>query len=322
MSSVNTKQSFSETKQDFKTSWNLLKESWKAFISTIIFAALCLFLITSILFIMANFIPSFFIPNLTRDFSNFFTRLIYFLSFFSINFIAVLVFFAFLSCQYGLAYDIMSSGDMFAEFKGSFTYFRQHWWQYSILAILIFWSLFFIAGRGPFFPLDVNLLFILINNFTKSEFPRYLGPILGSFLYFFWFILFINTFPSITAQGHNKSQGKFSKLTKFKDCFIENFNIFRNYPKRIFLTWGIYFLIFYFPLVICIAITYLIYNSITYSILLQILQIIVPLLLGVLVFVGTPLMALIATRIYNSVKIEGFRTVDKIKENTNFSSKK
>ncbi|NVM01989.1 MAG: hypothetical protein HWN67_06615 [Candidatus Helarchaeota archaeon] len=205
-----------------------------------------------------------------------------------------------MSCQYGLAYDIMSSGDMFAEFKGSFTYFRRHWWQYSLLMILISWGIF-IPGRDPLPPPNRPFLNLLIYVSIENDILSIRRDIIGVIFYFFWFLIFINTIPSITA-GKN-----------FKNSFGESFRIFRNYPKRLITTWGIFFLIFFIPLITSITISRLVFQPFVYSPLFQILRLITTTLWFIFIFIGSPMMSLIATRIYNSVDLQNFEPIKKIK---------
>ncbi|MHA1377398.1 MAG: hypothetical protein ACTSRG_03340 [Candidatus Helarchaeota archaeon] len=319
MSKLYSHQSFSETKQDFKISWKLLKENWKAFIATIIFAGFFLLFSSAVLFIIAQFIPNFFISEYIRIFASPSTRIITFLSNFFIILAGVLVFFAFLSCQYGLAFDIMSSGDMFAEFKGSFTYFRQHWWQYSLLAILTTWGIFGLASRSPFFtpeqvshspigePIPPPLKLLARTPFT----PEFVGLFISFGIYFVWFVIFINTLPSITAQGHNKKLKNHSQFSQFKNCFLDSFRIFRENPKRVFSTWAIFFLIFFIPLISLTIAANLMYIPFCPSILLDIIRRIIQALWIIFIFIGTPMMSLISTRIYNSIKIENDQVSEK-----------
>ncbi|MFX0133967.1 MAG: hypothetical protein ACFFDN_10025 [Candidatus Hodarchaeota archaeon] len=314
MSSSNSYQSFSETKLDFKLSWNLLKENWKAFISTILFAGVFLFLLAAILFILVHFIPNFFILDITQNFANIFTRLIYFLSRFFIILITIFVFFAFLSCQYGLAYDIMSSGDMFAEFKGSFTYFRRHWWQYSLLMILISWGIF-LPGRDPVPPQNRPILNLIAYTIIETDIFSIIRDIIVLIFYFFWFIIFINTLPSVTSKGYNKEKVKFSQIKNFKNSFIESFRIFRKYPMRLLTTWAIFFLIFFIPLITGIIVSRILFQPFVVSQLMPILRIINTALWANFIFIGTPMMALLATRIYNSIELENSGPIKKSEQN-------
>ncbi len=307
MSSSNSYESFSETKLDFKISWKLFKENWKAFLSTLLFSGLCLLLISAVMFIFAHFIPNFLAPDIFRGLVPFSSRVGAFLSSFFIILIGVLVFFAFLGCQYGLSFDIMSSGDQFAEFKGSFTYFRRHSLAYSLLTILISWGVFTIAQRGPFFSPESAIPFPLFGMSPSFGPPR---PEMGIIqfvmfvLYFFWFLIFINTLPSITAQGHNKDNVGLSGIKKFKNSFVESFRIFKKCPKRLLMTWGLFFLIFIIPLNVLILIANLLNNPFGPTIILEILKRTIQALWITFILIGTPVMALLATRIYNSVEFE------------------
>ncbi len=123
----------SETKNDFKNSWKLLRENYRAFLWNGVFSLIS-FLIVILLaalitWILGMFFPILSLENISQEFihESHFSRI--YRSFFIS--IAMMVFFSFLACQYGLAYDIMSSGDMFAEFRNSFQYFKKHWLRYS-----------------------------------------------------------------------------------------------------------------------------------------------------------------------------------------------
>ncbi|MFX0090682.1 MAG: hypothetical protein ACFFBD_02875 [Candidatus Hodarchaeota archaeon] len=291
MSSQNSNQLFAEIKTDFVISWQALKENWKAFIGTEIFGFVALIvttLATGLVLILLSFV-------LTSSFPNFFDleprRSNFFLTFFGL-----MLFFAFLSCQYGLAYDIMSSGDMFAEFKGAFTYFRRHWFHYIILTFLVGWI------QTLFHP-ETLVLQILIRRWVVP-----LGSI--DILYgvlllisrFLWFVVFINALPSITAQG------------SFKQSFIENYRILRKHPKRLVITWGIFFCIFSIPSFILSVIEIMFFDQLINSIwgLLLTILVVTSSLVGILL--GTPMTALIATRMYNSVEFDRYNPPKHFKE--------
>jgi len=206
---------------------------------------------------------------------------------------------------------------MFAEFKGSFTYFCRHWWQYSLLTLFISWGLFPIAIRRPFSFFRGYFFNPIDFLFNKAKIPAGIGSTIIRFIfYFIWFLLFINTLTSITAQGDDKTETKFSQFKSFKYSFIESFRIFRKKPKRLFLTWGLFFLIFYIPLEIVTYITKVLSDLIFPPAWLQILQIILPLIWIFFILIGTSMMALIATRIFNSVEFEHCRAVEPSKQKT------
>ncbi|QEE14434.1 hypothetical protein DSAG12_00247 [Promethearchaeum syntrophicum] len=279
---------FSDTKKDFKVAWQLLKGNYKAFIGTETFAGLAfiitLFILGSILMLIVALIPSLSVSDFFGRISeNFGISMVFRLL---MGLIAISIFYAFLNSQHGLAYDIMSSGEMFAEFKNSFTYFKRFWWQYPILSFSLFIInglfsvLFRMDGSGPpFHDIDMDFVQIII--------------ILGEVIFFFiWFIFFIHTFPSLTSQGN------------FKRSFIESIRIIKSNPKRIISTWGTYFLIFVVPIII-IAILAEVYGFIIFYVLLGILFILVSLF-------GFPMLSLLACGIYNNVEFKRFK--QKLKE--------
>lgn len=289
MRSRNSFKLFAETKKDFKNSWHLFKENYRAFLSTEFFAFLSFITTEIIMFSVISLIyyivPSLSIEDLWFNFSHKFN--ISHIFTFIIIFFSLIILFAFLNCQNGLAYDIMSSGEMFAEFKSSFTYFRRYWWQYFLLTILIlmggFWGrIIFDFSNNPMNSSQIITLDAL-----------QIGRIIILFLLFFiWFVIFINTLPSITAQG------------SLKHCFIESYRILRKNAKRLFITWGFFFLIFIVPpfTIIIIIITFLPSLLSTFFILV---------LLGLsvlfLVIIGFPMLSLIATGIYNNAEFTRFK---------------
>lgn len=274
---------FSETKKDFKIAWQLLKDNYKAFIETEIFAGLAfivtLFALSSILMVVVALIPSISVSDFFGRVSDNFGISIVFRML--MGFIAISTFYAFMNCQHGLAYDIMSSGEMFAEFKNSFAYFKRFWWQYPLLTFGLFIMNGIFSGfsriknPGPNFH---NLTFDFV------QIILFLGKLI---LFFIWFILFIHTFPSLTSQGN------------FKRSFIESFRIVKNNPKRILSTWGTYFLVFIVP-------------TLTLGILMEIFGIIfLYVMFGIafiiLIIIGFPMLALIALGIYNNVEFQRFK---------------
>ena len=112
-----------EVKLDYVFSWKLLKQNYKAFFLTEIFAiGITIFFVISLALVLT-------FSNIKLNTLDQTIIGIIFIAFvFSYN--------IFISCQYGLAYDIFSSGNMYAEFRGSFKYFRHYWWQYLIIGIL------------------------------------------------------------------------------------------------------------------------------------------------------------------------------------------
>jgi hypothetical protein len=145
---------------------------------------------------------------------------------------------AFLGSSYGLAYDILSSGDEFAEFRGFVHYFKQNWWKY-ILVSLIFIGLAFIGN----FVNDL-IWYWTFTHFIDSSvlnYIIYLSIINGiSFLFeFFGLFLFFCILPSVTAHG------------SISLAFKQNFTVFNHHWKKIFLLTAILyfgFILLFFPL--------------------------------------------------------------------------
>ncbi|MHA1304964.1 MAG: hypothetical protein ACTSQE_08220 [Candidatus Heimdallarchaeaceae archaeon] len=283
-------ESSAETMKDFSISWQMFKANYKAFLATELFAIISYIIIHACLFSILAFVYVA-IPNLS--FKRFIIGLFYrfntshvFVSI--ITGISYVVLIGFMNCQYGLAYDILSSGDMFAEFKSSFTYFKRHWWQYILLAFIIGISMF-IPDRRIVFPLPSAInppkgspIFVII--FRTTQF----------ILSWLFLVVFSNTLPSVTAQGN------------FINSFKESFAILKKYPIRLIRTWGVFFLIFQFPLMSTSIIFIALIPIIKGTIWIKILAGFILVLYLYVIFIGLPMMSLIATRIYNSVEFSRF----------------
>ncbi len=267
---------FSETKKDFRNAWTSLKENYRAFLSTEIFAGLA-FLITIILTsltvgtiaslltsippreIYTNFGSNFVVSHIVRI---------------GIMMLCMWIFFGFLNCQFGLAHEIMSSGEMYAEFKSSFGYFKKFWWQYPVLT-------FVIMSATILMPLNFRFDIFLVNN-------SLVFALLVAIIFFLWFIIFISTLPSVTFQGN------------FKHAFIESFRMVKGDFKRLVSTWGIFFLVFFAPGFLIMIMSALSSSWIFYYVLSFVYTII-------LAFVGFPFMSLLATGLYKNVEIDRFK---------------
>ncbi len=274
-------QTFSDTKKDFHNAWKLLKENYKAYLSTEIFAGIAfvisLFLISLILWIFSAFSETTLREFLT-NFSN--NMILSHILRIMVSLIFIFIFFGFLNSQFGLSHEIMSSGEMFAEFESSFGYFKKFWWQYPVLT-------FIILAINVLIPISYRLdIAELLNNELLAIFIL----IVLWLIFFIWFIIFISTLPSITFQGN------------FKHAFIESFRMVKSNFKRMIVTWGIFFLIFVFPGFLIMLVTSVYFSWVTIS--LNIIYIFV------LSFIGFPLMSLIATGLYKNVNIERFKSLE------------
>ncbi|MHA1205497.1 MAG: hypothetical protein ACTSRR_12780 [Candidatus Heimdallarchaeaceae archaeon] len=272
------------TKTDFKVSFTMLRENYKAFIATELFAIVA-FLITymvlfSILSLIYIILPNLSVSDLfvsikqNYNSSRLFVALITLLSY--------IVLVGFLNCQYGLAYDIFSSGDMFAEFKSSFSYFRKHWWKYVLLT--------FIMGISMFIPDRRFIHPVKITSITSVEITLVITlRILQFVLSWVFLVIFSITLPSVTAQG------------SFTKSFAESFKILKENPKRLITTWGVYFLVFQLPLLVFSLLTISLTVAGVDIILIRIMLVFVVLSYLVIIFIGMPMRALLTTRIYNSL---------------------
>ncbi|MCE7739439.1 MAG: hypothetical protein GPJ50_08675 [Candidatus Heimdallarchaeota archaeon] len=285
----------SETKNDFKISWQMFKTNYKAFIATEIFAILAflvingiiLGIIVSIFAISPNLTPSDLIPSASSDFK---------LTFRVWGFLAALSYLiisGFLFCQFGLAYDIFSSGDMFTEFKKAFVYFKTNWWKYILLT--------FVTGFGFFAPDKRMSKHDPTPIEANYEIFFVVSTILRFVALFFIVIVFNSTLPSVTAQR------------SLKNGFIESFRIVRKNFKRLFKTWGLYFLLFSVPVLVVTLTLVLLLPTIQGTVVLPILIAILAIVYIYRLFIGFPMMALISTRIYNTADFERFKPLPKAK---------
>jgi len=275
----------SESKIDVQISWKLFKDNSKAFFYNGLFAWIGFLLVVGIIIIIVlgtGIIQKGDLATITENWQFWLVSILLTIASFGILWIYVL-----LSCQYGLAHDIMTSGFMYTEFKSSFSYFRRYWWQYFILSFLS--SLF-----SPFalFGLQADTTLV---NLNPIAFIFYFSML--SIIHFLWYIIVIGSFPSVTHQG---------SLIR---AFQESLRIFRRDFKRVISTLGCFYLVFYVPSYILVVPFYLNINAFLGTIWLPMM---LGAFIGLVVFLallGSPLLALIATRIYNSVDFKRFKSL-------------
>ncbi|UYP44394.1 hypothetical protein NEF87_000679 [Candidatus Lokiarchaeum ossiferum] len=260
-----------EVKLDFKLSLQAFRNNVKAFMGTELFAFL-FFVVGMLISVLITLI---YLKVKVEEIAEPLVILMLLPGFL----ISIWLFQAMLTCQYGLAFDIMSSGDMFAEFKGSFSYFKRFWWQYPLLSLIFTLSGFFTQFDLPikFFITEVNVQIMLYTPLTYCL-----------------TVLFIEIFPSLTSSSNLKAS------------FKENFLILKQNPKRLLATWGIFYIIFQFIPSIVIFIISLLSNLLFEELITIIIFITLIIVMLFWMFViGYPVMTLIATRIYNSTKESG-----------------
>jgi hypothetical protein len=266
-----------EAFKDLKLSWILFLENYWAFITTEIFA------FGAFLAIILSAVA--FLTSLTLIFSGslateFFVRLIVFLVILGFNFL----FYGFLSCQYGLSHDIMSSGDLFTEFRKTFYYFKRFWWQYSLITFLIYFPTIF-SPVNTFFSntIQIHGLELLIGPLNPLKLIIYF------IIEYLWFVVFIELYPSITSQ------------TKFRKSIKENFTILYKNMGRLFTSVGLYYIIFKVPIIIFYSITITPpWNQLSPHF--EVITMINGLYILISSFLGPPIISLIATRIYVSLR--------------------
>jgi len=287
----------SDVKLDLKISWKLLNENYKAFLMTELFAFLSFFtvmILAGVIFVIVVVsIPSLtfstIIENIRDD--NDFRYSIIATVFIGLSHITMV---GFLNCQYGLAYDVMSSGDMFSEFKRAFKYFQKYWWQYILFSFISVFSIMIPRRIGMFIePTNPFTIFIDIGIITAQL-----------MIYFIFTIIANGTLPSVTAQG------------SFKNSFVETFRVLKKEPYRVLKTWTTYFFIFIFPVVAISFVRMELHRFLGPNRLYLIMDIAGLLLYLIYLFVGYPLKTIISTRIYNSVDFDRFKplTVNKEEE--------
>jgi hypothetical protein len=178
-----------------------------------------------------------------------------------------IIIYTFMWCQYGLAHDIMSSGDYCTEGKRVIYFYKKFWAPYLVLSIIINFPN--IIGSLFKFPFFMDLMII--------------RPVFD----FIFFVLFIETFPILTS-------GK-----RFREAIKENFRVFAKTPFRIIFTWLIFYLIFQIPSFL-IQNPHIWFNNVfPFEFQLDYLIFKAIMIFG-LSFFGFSLMAFISTRIYNS----------------------
>jgi hypothetical protein len=264
-------------KTDYKVSWKVFKENFRPFFAAEVFI-LAITLIISVLFYLLQF-------DILNDPTHNSNRSLLvhaiFVGAFLLPSIPSLFYNTFSCMHYGLSYDIMSSGNMCTEFKMSFQYFKSLWWRYTILLLVLMGLDLLISPYYMFFSFDLV--------FTSDD----LFTIIKTILYFVSFVLIVESFPSVTAN-HN-----------FKHIFSDLKYIISSCPKRLFLCWGVFLIIMSLPQNILAIVLYFTPDDPSIS---SIFTLVLPIFMNILRF---PFIALISTRIYNSVKYKYIVVMDK-----------
>jgi hypothetical protein len=279
-----------EAKRDMTIAWRYYRENWKPFLGCFFFAIGCLLLVVLGISIVASLV----IP-LVQDTNDIGFEITMYVFIVVLMGVGLFLYYAFLNAQYGLAYDIMSSGDGFAEFKGAFSYFKRFWWQYPLLTLLL-------SSASIIFGLNIGGLFTLQVTFVESGSQSAQPPedstnltveniaLLVALLtiYFFWYCVWNQAFPSLTAQG------KFIKSLK------ESVALFRNNPRRIVYSWGLFYLVFQVPIYLLALVMVWASAAFPLSTTFYAIVFLITALTFLLAIMGGAISSLIATRIYNT----------------------
>jgi hypothetical protein len=193
-----------------------------------------------------------------------------------------LIFFLLLSyarTTFGLTYDIMTSGELFTEFRRSITYFKKFWLYFALLTLP--YALIIVMDQ-------LFGLFSLLDLINSQEGNRISLVMIKIVVYFFDFILYISLieiFPSIIV------------VKNLKQCIAENFSILSQNFRRLFFSIGIYYLVFRGPMFIVDITRILIVTSEETFLLFNMIFLIVTFINAL---IGLPILSLISTRIYNT----------------------
>ncbi len=273
---------------DIRLSWRLYKSNFKVFLGAQIISILVFLFLTYPWEFSLSF---YFNIELDRNYTFYQIRSL-------IGMFLILIFFG---SSFGLSYDIMSGGDQFTELRGFFHYFREYWWQYILLSLLLL--------LGTFICSLIVGLFTVYEVFDPTSQGFYIilylvlyNVMIRIFMYL-WVSVLIENFPSLNYQGG------------IKNAFYENWQILRLNSKRIFSSLFLFFMIFDFPWIVLdileismrfIAIEkgwmwylnfYESYSQIMFPFFKFLAQTVFCFLLAI------PMLTLISTRIYNSLKL-------------------
>jgi hypothetical protein len=180
---------------------------------------------------------------------------------------------------FGLSNDILTSGDLFTEFRRSITYFKKYWLYFALLTapfgLIIFTEQLFSS-------------FSLLEMIHSQEGNRMFFVGLKTIVYSFdlmLYVVLIQIFPSLI------------EVKNLRLCINENFLILSQNFKRVFVSVAFYYLIFRGPMFIVDITRILIVNSEEAFYFFNFIFLISAIFN---VLIGLPILSLIATRIYNT----------------------
>ena len=293
-----SKNSFYESYNDIKVSLSLFRDNWRPFIQTqvlallvllIFFIFMALLMVTQTLFMFTRLKT----PGPSREIRlkvplnispapriPFFMSLLPIISFY-LTLTAIIVFYIFIMTNFGLARDIIVSGDQFTEFENSFHYFKKNFINYGVMSLLILFSPILLI---TFFS-NIPLLQVYIPVFRISDQESIIGYYK---LFFFQYSLLVFFSLSLVNISGERT---------LKESIKRNFNLLLKYPKRIMTSWIICFLILLLPLM-GINLLSIIVSRLALSEFFWFIGILLLVLNISMVSLCYPLISLIATRIH------------------------
>ncbi|OLS13318.1 MAG: hypothetical protein RBG13Loki_3101 [Promethearchaeota archaeon CR_4] len=192
---------------------------------------------------------------------------------------SLLIFLAFQGSLFGLAFDVMSSGDQFTELGGTFRYLGKFWRRYLLF--------------GFFLNLPTICLVIIGVSFGGVALAHLADLIiLFTPISFVVFVIFVQAGPALTTQSDIKS------------AFKDNFQTLRTALRRLLKTWIIFWIIFYLPYFITNLLVLAQINAFMQGDLTGLYLLVLALITEMwYFFAGVPVQTLTATRIFNSLHL-------------------
>jgi len=247
---------FGKIKEDFQISFKLLLKNFLPFFTILLIGTVIFYAVDISLRIV-------FYENLVYTMPSDYLNLIFSL----IKLPGDAILHGFFGCSMGLAYDIISSGDEFAQIKNSVYYIREYWLKFFLFGFISNCFTYVLRFINPgAITLEISLL---IRLFAAV-----------------WYIILSETNASLVTTRN--------LLTALK----ENFIILRKNFGRIIITFGLYYMVFLLPRSL-IGVQYMFYEWPSYGFTAPLFMIIQILTL-VYIFIGFPIFAFLSLSIYNS----------------------
>ena len=250
MTKERSQNSIYESYNDIKVSLTLFRDNWRPFVKTqllaffvfsAIFIFMALLMITRTVFMFSSFRS----PGPPREIGSrvplnisqaprvpIIVSLLPLASFYLVI-IVLIIFYTFIMSNFGLAHDIIVSGDQFTEFVNSFRYFKKNFFNYGFMTLIILFSPILLIS----FNSSIPLLPVFMPVFRITDQESFIGYYTLFFFQYFLLVFFSLSLVNISGER------------TLKESFKRNFNLLLKYPKRIMTSWIICFLILLLPLI-------------------------------------------------------------------------